>query len=150
MTLLGGFLLLVAGGWGGVIFFAIRGIPFWFTFLLLGIYGTIIIFVIFYITDWVIKQLQGWPVTRNLIRIGNRVNNVSLSQKTKSWLTKRKEWIVLGLNFVPYVPILPVATIAAARIMQIKYALPILIFGNLIRSLALCLIVYYKIVGPGA
>jgi len=150
MNILGGFLILVAGGWGGVIYFAINGIPFWLTLLILNIYGTFLILAIFHATDWLMTQWARFHFSNNVSNFKNRITNISPSTHARNWLIKRKSWIVLALNFVPFVPVLPLATTAAARIMKIKYALPILILGNFARSLALCLMVYYKIAPPGA
>jgi hypothetical protein len=149
LTLLKGLPLLILSGWGGGYFYKANGVPLWITFVFLVVYETIVTFFIFIGTKW----LKKWWFFKELIQFikQRRVNSHLLNENSVlfypskqflAWLQKRKHWIVLGINFFAYVPGLGQVTIAAAQLMEIRYALPIILFNNAFRCFVLCLALY--------
>lgn len=150
MIIFEGFLLLILGGWGGVMYLAINNIPFWVTYLILIGWGTLSMLFLYYGIGWMVEKLlqraQKNLVFQRLNRTANFIQNVSPAYHFRKWLQKRKEWLVFTFSFLPCIPIIPETAIVVARLFKLRHAIVILFLGMLFRSFILCYLVYSHIV----
>jgi hypothetical protein len=146
-----GFLLMVLNGWAVIIYWRLQGIPFWISLGMLTTYWSFTLLLTYFGTGWLIDILTKWRISRESIdslqKTIKRYKKKNPFNKRKKkiieCLLKKKAWIVYSLSFVPFVPELPTMTIAAARIMKLKHAIPILLAANAFRVSMLCIVVYY-------
>jgi len=149
--LIAGFLPFIFNGWGGITTYRFLGVPFYITLSFVVLYWSGTLLLTYYGTGWIAKRTMEWKNINNLIGIlkkwWKRAVRIlkfrkRLVEKSVFWLINQKKWVTIALTFVPYVPQLPTATIIAAKLMKIKYALPILLLGNAFRSLILVATIY--------
>ncbi|HDJ30585.1 MAG TPA: hypothetical protein ENF31_01340 [bacterium] len=149
--LIAGFVLLCFNGIGGVTAYRLLGIPFHITFFIVTVYWSCTLLLTYYGTGWIAKRIRKWKYINILISSATGwwrqkmvllQSQERLREKCILWLVKQKEWVVMVLTFVPLIPELPTITIIAARLMKIKYALPILLTGNLFRTFVLVATIY--------
>jgi len=145
-NLVKGIPILILNGWAGAIWYSLNSIPFWTAVLFLIAYGSIVTLFFFYGTGWALRYLERWNGYQAIQKKFFSNGFLNLHQRAHNWLTnffiEKKNWIVLGVNFLGYLPLLSESTVAAARIMKIKNALAILLINNIIRSLVLGIIAY--------
>ncbi len=148
--LIAGFLPLFFNGWGGVTTYRLLGVPFHITLAFITLYWSGTLLLTYYGTDWATKRMIKWKSVNSLIKIlrkwwGKVMRNLKfrkrLTERGVFWLINQKKWVTLVLTFVP-LPQLPTITIIAARLMKIRYALPILLLGNVFRTFVLVAIIY--------
>ncbi|MFH1401680.1 MAG: hypothetical protein ABIG40_01830 [Parcubacteria group bacterium] len=95
------------------------------------------------------KFIKKKTVERFLSWVRPKNNNFQISTsetrtpKLKKWLTRRKDWQILFLGFVPYIPIMPTGVIIAVSATKIKHGFFILILGNIVRNVISCATVYF-------
>lgn len=140
---------MVINGWAAVIYWRTQGISFQSAFLLLTFYWSFTLILTYYGTDlatYLLKKLEPFKVlieiSKEVIRVYSCNPVYKKRKKVINWLSQKKAKIVFSLAFIP-LPELPTATIVAARVMKLKYALFILLLGNAFRVLVMCSFVYF-------
>ena len=142
---------MILNGWAVIIYWRLQGFSFWLSFAMLTTYWSLTLLLTYFGTGWLVKTLSKWKITKESIESFQKTikkynNKNPLNRRKKKiieCLSEKKAWIVYSLSFVPFVPELPTITIAAARIMKLKYALPILLAANAFRVAMLCIVIYY-------
>lgn len=135
-----------------IILWAKGGVPVWQTILYVGIMTSASLTLTYFGTGWLqkflirkkilkestIKKLQNlWPLTN-----GN--GNSRITKKITNWISRQKIWLILICGFIPFVPILPTAVIIAAGLLKIKYSYPVLLLGNILKTVIICYTIYYS------
>lgn len=137
----------------GLILYYLKGVPFWILILLTIVKWSIFVLLAFYGTGWIFRRIEKFPRTKLFIeRASQRINGLSqriyhrdkenLHNKSVVWLLERKEWIVVLLAFVPYVPVIPTAVIVVVRLMKIKHGLFFLLLGSALKATVFCLTIH--------
>ena len=149
--LIAGFVFLFFSGIGGVTAYRLMGVPFHITLIFVTLYWSGTLLITYYGTGWIVKKIKKWESVNIFINSSKKwwekkirvlSKRKRFREKAVLWLTEQKEWVVLLLTFIPYVPELPTITIIAARLMKIKYALFFLLLGNFFRTFILVATVY--------
>ena len=144
--------LMFLHAWPAVVFWEKNGIPFEIAFFVLISYWTFWLILIYYkLNNWLIKLSRKWRPLEIFITTTKRetdkmIKNIprwKFQKKLINWLVSKGKTITLILTFVPWIIILPTATIIAARLMKIPRAFPVLLAGGIFRAFILCLTVFY-------
>jgi len=140
---------MILNGWAVIIYWKIQGISFLTALSILTIYWSLTLIITYYGTDlatYLLKKMEPFEVLIETFKEVIKVYNSNPIYKKRgeiiNWLSREKAQIVFSLTFIP-VPQLPTITIIAARIMKLKYGLPVLLIGNVFRITIMCLIVYF-------
>lgn len=149
--LIAGFLPFFFNGLGGVTTYRLLGVPFHTTLAFVTLYWSGTLLLTYYGTGWIAERTTKWESINSLIKILKKwwrkvIRTLKfrkrLIERGVFWLINQKKWVTLALSFIPYVPQLPTITIIAARLMKIRYALPILLLGNAFRTFILIATIY--------
>ena len=117
-------------------------IPYLQTFLVAACWTSITLTITYFGTDVLIRRLlKKWSFLKKIVgkwEAGNNCsqNNHYLHRKINKLSLLKKLLIILPLSFLPYtyfVPTLGTAVIVAAKLLNIRYLIFVLLVGNLFR-----------------
>ncbi len=142
-----GFAMMVIRSETAISFWSLKGIPLWESFLISTLWTSFTLFLIYKNSSWLAGKLKQWHILkRKMIRKKKTENkNNAVHQNLVGWLTPQKKWVILGLGFVPIVPILPTAVIVTVGALNIRYGLEILLLGNTVRRIVMCYLIHQGI-----
>ncbi len=113
---------------------AAREVPYQQTLLIVLCWTSITLVIIYFGgANPISKGLKKQPFLRKIIEKWERITN---SSKLNVWTSSGKPWIILLLAFLPYTYFvwgLGTTVIAAAKLLNIKYMIVILLLGNACR-----------------
>jgi hypothetical protein len=126
------------------------GVPIWQTYLYTTLWTSATLIVTYFGAGWLKNWLCRQRLVREVIRLiekqslGNsiRAENSKHHKRILNLLVRQKNWLILVCGFIPFVYGLPAAVIVATKLMNIKYALPFLLAGNIFRNGMICFLVY--------
>ena len=143
---------------GGTIFYSLGGVPFWIAFSVGVLDWSVSLILIYYGTGWIKSFLGKREMTKFLIQrwtqLRERIPKITTEKKRirqrkkVNWLMKRGGWILIMMNFIPFLPALSIAIIIAVKMVKMKHGLFYLLLGNFFRCLIYCLTIYYLIPSP--
>ena len=145
-------ILFLAHDGVAIVFYFLRGLPFWLVTALISIKWILGMILLFYATSWLVKWLKkSFFVEKIKSKIPEWLKS-SLGQERSqkrliSWVLKRKNWIVILLSFVPYSNLLGIASIVAVRTLKIKYGFLILLVATVFKALVFCFTLY-SVINP--
>ena len=130
-------------------------VPFWQTFLLVTAWTSMTLMVTYFgvgLVELLLKLF--WRAVKKVIRVfkkdfnefkksGLQIKSERYQGRLINWLNRQKNWVVLLCSSIPFIWGLPVAVIIVTKAAKIKYGLPILLAGNVLRNAAICLTIYY-------
>ncbi len=144
-------IMIFLHAWPAVIFWEEKGVTFEIAFFLLISYWIFWLFLIYYGLNYrLMKISRKWRsleifITATRQEADEMIKNIPdwrFQKRLTDWLLSKGETITLALTFIPWIIILPTATIIAARLMKIPRAFPVLFAGIIFRAFILCLTVY--------
>lgn len=126
------------------------GVPLWYTLLFTTIWTSITLSLTYLGVGWLKTRAQKVKFIMELIQKAEELyqnnrfgpKNREHQKKAINWLVRQKNWIILGCGFIPFVYGLPAAVIIAAKLIGIRYALLVLLFGNFFRNAIICSLIY--------
>jgi len=119
-----------------------NGVPYLQTFLVAACWTSITLTITYFGTDVLIRRLlKKWSFLKKTVEKWEAGNNCSqnnhyLHRKINRMSLLKKLLIILPLSFLPYtyfVPTLGTAVIVAAKLLNIRYLIFVLLVGNLFR-----------------
>jgi len=144
-----GFPAFLGNAIGGILLYKSAGIPFWVALIMLPSKGLIAVLCYFYGTgqivnllnrwQWSSARLAKWQDRRRIFFNGNSGIREHPKKKVTKWLLKRSRWVVIAAILVPYLGG-PAAIVA--RIINLKYALCLLVLGTVLKCAILCWVLY--------
>lgn len=124
------------------------GIPFWTVVGIAIVKSMISTSFLYFGTGWIVELMKKrrfsrrilfyWKVARDRSNNNTIKPGKHIAKKILSWLLKERRYVLLVASFLPIVPVLPHAVIIAFRLMRIKYGLPILFVGIILKSIIAC------------
>lgn len=143
--------VLMASGIGGVYFYKANGVSFWSAFIFVGIYDILVALFVFFAAGWLkrLRYVERFLAFLQAKREKSKVLNSNSpvfypSKKFYLWLQKKKAWVVLGCNlFLGWISGIGQTTIVVAKLFDIRFALPGIIFNTLLREFVVFLILYH-------
>ena len=123
---------------------------FWITVSAIVGWTSLTLVITYFGTEWIKKWVKNQRFLKDAYnRIyalysqnGFKIRNDKKQKQINNWLVKRKDWIVIVLGFVPFVPWLPTGVIVTTKILGIKNGLMHLLLGNFFRNWIVCFSVY--------
>jgi membrane protein implicated in regulation of membrane protease activity len=130
------------------------GVPIWQTFLYAAGWTSLVLIIAYCGIGWLkrfikksLKNRKG--INRTIQKATtwydhtkSRMDNGPYSRRVTKWVARQKNWIILMCGFIPFVYGLPATVIVTAKLLEIKWALPVLILGNLFRNAIICGLIY--------
>jgi len=147
---LAGLLIMLLKIDGAIIWWKFVGFELWQTFLIILCWTSITMIFTFMgmagIKSWVKRRkffkkisgkFQNWHWQKNF-----RKKNVIQRTKIVNWVSRQKNWVIIGLGFIPFVPYLPTTVIVTTKLLEIRFGLAFLLVGNTFRIGFICSFLY--------
>lgn len=144
-----------------VFFWHRAGYPLWLTFILLSLHTSLTITLVFYGTGWIKNsgkiRRTGNAILGQFKKITDRLAfrfpflekikkfYGNLVDKTTKILHRGGIFIIFIASCIPFVPVIPTAAAAAAKLVGIKHGLIVILLGTAIRNILVILGIYYGI-----
>jgi hypothetical protein len=148
-----GFLIIFARPEATMTLWYRADVPFWQTFVYTTVVTSLTALLAYQAIGWLKKLVKKiFKNSRNAQEIAQKIaswyrqsvpnlDNNGYRRKFAYWLIRQKDWIVLACGFIP-LPFLPTIVTVTAKLLEIKWAIPILLVGNVFRNAVTCASIY--------